>query len=59
MRKTFENPAFHADFRKLSGKQATPILSEEQEKVIREIPRESEVIELFKKISGDGSLPAR
>jgi tripartite-type tricarboxylate transporter receptor subunit TctC len=59
MRKTFEDPAFHADFRKLSGEQATPILSEEQEKVIREIPRESEIIELFKKISGDGPLPAR
>jgi hypothetical protein len=59
MRKTFEDPAFHADFRKLSGEQATPILSEEQEKVIREIPRESEIIELFKKISGDAPLPAR
>jgi hypothetical protein len=59
MRKTFEDPAFHSDFKKLSGEQATPIMSEEQEKVVREIPRESEIIDLFKKISGDGPLPTR
>ena len=59
MRKTFEDPAFHADFKKLSGEQATPTVAEEQEKVVRDIPRESEIIELFKKISGDGPLPAR
>ena len=59
MRKTFEDPAFHSDFKKLSGEQATPTMAEEQEKVVREIPRESEIIELFKKISGDGTLPGR
>ena len=59
MRKTFEDQAFHADFKKLSGEQATPTMAEEQEKVVREISRESEIIELFKKISGDGPLPAR
>ena len=59
MRKTFEDQAFHSDFKKLSGEQATPTMAEEQEKVVREIPRESEIIDLFKKISGDGPLPAR
>jgi len=59
MRKTFEDPAFHSDFKKLSGEQATPTMAEEQEKVVREIPREKEIIELFNKISGDGPLPAR
>ena len=59
MRKTFEDPAFHSDFKKLSGEQATPTMAEEQEKVVRDIPRESEIIELFNKISGDGPLPAR
>ena len=60
MRKTFSGyPAFHSDFKKLSGEQATPTTAEEQEKVVREIPREGEIIELFKKISGDGPLPAR
>ena len=34
-------------------------MAEEQEKVVREIPRESEIIELFKKISGEGPLPGR
>lgn len=59
MRKTFEDPAFHSDFKKLSGEQAAPTMAEEQEKAVREIPRESEIIELFKKISGDGTLPGR
>ncbi|MGZ9257435.1 MAG: hypothetical protein ACXW50_23660 [Candidatus Binatia bacterium] len=59
MRKTFEDPAFHSDFKKLAGEQATPTMAEEQEKVVREIPRESEIIELFKKISGEGPLPGR
>jgi len=59
MRKTFEDPAFHSDFKKLSGEQATPTMAEEQEKVVREIPRDKEIIELFNKISGDGPLPAR
>jgi tripartite-type tricarboxylate transporter receptor subunit TctC len=59
MRKTFEDPAFHADFKKLAGEQATPIFAEEEEKVVRAIPRDSEIRELFKKISGDGPLPPR
>ncbi len=59
MRKTFEDPAFHADFKKLAGEQAFPIFAEEEEKVVRAIPRDSEIRDLFKAISGDGPLPAR
>jgi tripartite-type tricarboxylate transporter receptor subunit TctC len=58
MRKTFEDPAFHADFKKFAGEQATPI-SAEEEKVVRAIPRDSDIRELFKAISGDGPLPGR
>lgn len=59
MRKTFEDPAFHVDFKKLAGEQATPIFAEEEEKVVRAIPRDSEIRDLFRIISGDGPLPAR
>jgi tripartite-type tricarboxylate transporter receptor subunit TctC len=59
MRKTFEDPGFHADFKKYAGEQAFPILAEEEEKVVRAIPRDSDIRELFKAISGDGPLPAR
>jgi hypothetical protein len=29
------------------------------EKLVREVPREPEIIDLFKKLSGAGSLPPR
>ena len=39
------------------GEEPTPLLPEDHEKVIREIPRDLEVIELFKKIAGGDPLP--
>ena len=36
-----------------------PLMPEEMEKAIREMPRDAEVIDLLKKFSGEGSLPAR
>jgi hypothetical protein len=36
-----------------------PILAEEEEKVVRAIPRDSDIRELFKSISGEGTLPGR
>ena len=43
----------------MSGDEATPLLPENHEKAIRDIPRDREVIELFKKLVGAGPLPAR
>ena len=54
MRKTLNDPEFHRDFKKLSGFDASPLMPEEQEKVIRELPRDRNVVELFKKLSGRG-----
>jgi len=59
MRKALNDPAFHRDFKKLSGFDASPLMPEEQEKVVRELPREPNVVELFKKISGGDPLPGR
>ena len=59
MRKSFQDPDFPKDYRKLAGDDPSPLIGEEQEKVMREIPREPGVIDLFKKIAGGGPLPAR
>jgi tripartite-type tricarboxylate transporter receptor subunit TctC len=59
MRKTFKDPAFLKDFKKLSADDATPLLPEAQEKAIKDIPRESEVIALFNKLAGSEPLPPR
>jgi len=59
MRKTFKDPAFLREFKKLSADDATPLTPEEQEKAIKEIPRDSEVIALFNKLAGNDPLPPR
>jgi tripartite-type tricarboxylate transporter receptor subunit TctC len=59
MRKTFKDPAFLREFKKLSADDATPLLPEAQEKAIKDIPRESDVIALFNKLAGSEPLPLR
>ena len=59
MRKTFKDPAFLKEFKKLSGDDATPLLPEAQEKVIKEIPRDAEIIVIFNKLAGSDPLPPR
>lgn len=60
VRKTHTDPAFIAEYRKLtSGDNPTPLMPDEQAKVVRDIPRDAETIELFKKFAGTGALPPR
>src|SRR5262245_5154725 len=59
MKKAYQNPEFHKEFKKLSGFDASPILPEEMEKAIRELPRDRETVELFKKLAGSDPMPAR
>ena len=59
MRKTFKDPAFLREFKKLSADDASPLAPEAQEKAIKEIPRDSEVIALFNKLAGNDPLPPR
>jgi tripartite-type tricarboxylate transporter receptor subunit TctC len=56
-RKTYLDPAFQKEYKKIVGNDPSPLLPEDHEKVIREVPREPEVIELFKKIAGSDPLP--
>jgi hypothetical protein len=59
MRKVFKDPEFRAGFRKLVTDDASPLMPEDLVKVIREMPRDPEIIELLKKFSGVEALPPR
>jgi hypothetical protein len=59
MRKTFKDPEFHKEFKKLAGDDASPLMPEELEKAIKNMPRDPEIIDLFKKLSSADALPAR
>lgn len=57
--KTYKDPEFHKEYKKLTADDATPLMPDAHEKAIREIPRDPEIIEIFKKIVGAGLLPPR
>jgi len=59
MRKTFRDPTFLKEFKRLSADDATPLTPEAQEKAIKDIPRDADVIGLFNRIAGSEPLPAR
>ncbi len=59
MAKTFTDPGFLQDFKKLMGRDPSPLTGEEVEKAVRELPRDAEVIALYKKLADGGALPPR
>ncbi|MGH7827215.1 MAG: hypothetical protein ACREQ7_18820, partial [Candidatus Binatia bacterium] len=59
MRKSFADPEFSAEFKKLMGADASPLGGEELERAIKELPRDPEVVQLYKKLAGPDPLPAR
>jgi tripartite-type tricarboxylate transporter receptor subunit TctC len=59
LRKTFSDPAFHKDFKKLVGDEPTPISAEAQEEAVRELPRDPETLKTFKILAGNDPLPSR
>ena len=59
MRKTFQDPEFYAEYKKLAGEEPTPLMPEMLENAIKDLPREPDIIELFKKLSGADPLPRR
>jgi len=58
-RKAYEDADFEKDYRKLVGDEPSPINPEDYQGAIREIPRDKETIELYKKLSGADPLPNR
>ena len=59
MRKTFRDPDFAVNLKKFIGVEPDPLFPEEQAKVISEIPRDPQAIEIYRKIIGGGPLPPR
>jgi hypothetical protein len=59
MAKTFKDPSFQQDFKKLMGREPTRLTGEDVEKAIKELPRDPEVIALYKKLAEASPLPLR
>ena len=59
MKKTFQDPEFQKEFKKLTGDDLGALMPETQEEIIRTVPRDAETIGLFKLINGNQPLPAR
>ena len=59
MRKIYADREFLADYVKLTGEEATPLLPDANDKEIKELPREPEVVEFYKMFGGTQPLPAR
>jgi tripartite-type tricarboxylate transporter receptor subunit TctC len=59
MRRAFKDPEFLSEYKKIIREDFEPVMPEEVEKAIREIPREPEVNELVKKLSGAAPMPSR
>jgi hypothetical protein len=59
LRKSFKDPAFFQEYRKVVGDDPSPLMPEANEKAIRDLPRDAETIELYKKFAGAGPIPPR
>jgi len=59
LRQSFKDPAFFKEYRKVVGDDPSPLTPEANEKAIRDLPRDRETVELFKKFAGAGPLPPR
>lgn len=59
MVKTFTDPAFPAEYKKFTGDDPSPLLPDDMDKAVKELPRDPETIVLFKKLNAAGPLPPR
>jgi tripartite-type tricarboxylate transporter receptor subunit TctC len=50
---------FIAEYQKLTGEEASPLLPDAHEKAIRELPREPEIVEFYKMLGSAQALPPR
>jgi tripartite-type tricarboxylate transporter receptor subunit TctC len=59
MTKALRDPDFRKEFKKLMSTEATPLTGEELENAIKELPRDAEIVALYKKLADQGPVPAR
>jgi tripartite-type tricarboxylate transporter receptor subunit TctC len=57
--RAFKDPDFHKEFKKLMANDPTPLTGEEVESAIKELPRDPEIVGLYKKLAEQGPLPSR
>jgi tripartite-type tricarboxylate transporter receptor subunit TctC len=58
-RKMYTDREFIAEYQKLTGEEASPLLPDAHEKAIRELPREPEIVEFYKLLGSAQALPPR
>jgi tripartite-type tricarboxylate transporter receptor subunit TctC len=59
MAKSLSDPEFYKEYKKLLSEDPTPLSPEENQRAIRDLPRDAETVALFNKLAGAGPLPAR
>jgi len=59
MRKTYNDAEFFKEYAKLTGLKAEPQMPEELAQTIKDMPRDRESVDLFKKLTGPEPLPQR
>ena len=59
MTKTFRDPEFQKEYRKLTGDDVSPLTPEAQQETIRLVLRDAEPVGLFNLINGNKPLPSR
>lgn len=59
MRKALVDPEFHKEYTKIVGEEPNPLMPEELTRAIKSIPRNAEVSDIIKRLSGARPLPPR
>jgi tripartite-type tricarboxylate transporter receptor subunit TctC len=59
IRRSFEDQQFRDAYKKLLGVEPTPLMPEDQQKLVADLPRDPEVVKAFAAIAEMGPLPAR
>lgn len=59
MVRTYKDPEFAKEYKKVVGDDPSPLLPDDNERAVRELPRDPETIALFNKLAGPGPLPPR
>jgi hypothetical protein len=55
----YKDPEFQKDYKKLVGEDPSPLLGEDMERTVKDLPRDPETVELFKKLNAAGGMPIR
>jgi tripartite-type tricarboxylate transporter receptor subunit TctC len=59
MRKTYADKEFLVEYQKMTGEEASPLTPDANDRAIKELPRDPEIIDFYKLLGGTQPLPAR